>query len=285
MLQKNNLVKNLSYGITAYLFVFSYALCFAVSLQLNIWYALTTAIISIIISVSLKNQILAPDTFFIVPLLLVLSSGTNALLPFTVIGGGLIFLFLNKKSGKLKLHPAIKSGLSLSLAFAVTALLTTHYFGIGAEGFTVIEILKGAMPMGMDGSFNLCDVRDLAAGCIGAADFGKKGESYILANEEVSFREFVKLICEESGCKPIKTFLPLGIAYKLAAMMEKSAKKTGKEPLMTTFSVYNLDKNNSFDYSKAQREIGYKTRPYKETIKDEIAWLKANGQTPDFTLE
>ena len=37
------------------------------------------------------------------------------------------------------------------------------------------------------------------------------------------------------------------------------------------------DKNNSFDYSKAQKEIGYKTRPYKETIKDEIAWLKANG--------
>lgn len=41
--------------------------------------------------------------------------------------------------------------------------------------------------------------------------------------------------------------------------------------------VYNLDKNNSFDYSKAVREIGYKTRPYKETIKDEIAWLKENG--------
>ena len=148
---------------------------------------------------------------------------------------------------------------------------------IGETTGTVIEILKGAMPMGMDGSFNLCDVRDLAAGCIGAADFGKKGESYILANEEVSFRDFVKLICEESGCKPIKTFLPLGIAYKLAAIMEKSAAKSGKEPLMTTFSVYNLDKNNSFDYSKAQREIGYKTRPYKETIKDEIAWLKENG--------
>ncbi len=148
MLQKNNLVKKLSYGITAYLFVFSYTLCFAVSLQLNIWYALATAIISIIVSVSLKKQIFAPDTFFIAPLLLVLSSGTNSLLPFTVIGGGLIFLFLNKKSEKLTLHPAVKSGLSLSLAFAVTALLTTHYFGIGAEGFTVIEILKTYRSLG-----------------------------------------------------------------------------------------------------------------------------------------
>lgn len=148
MLQKNSLVNKLSFGITAYLFVFSYALCFAVSLQLNIWYALTTAITSIIISISLKKQIFAPDTFFIVPLLLVLSSGTNSLLPFTVIGGGLIFLFLNKKSEKITLHPAVKSGLSLSLAFAVTALLTTHYFGIGAEGFTVIEILKTYRSLG-----------------------------------------------------------------------------------------------------------------------------------------
>lgn len=148
---------------------------------------------------------------------------------------------------------------------------------IGETTGTVIDIIKGELPMGMDGSFNLCDVRDLAAGCIAAADKGKKGECYILANEEVSFRDFAKLLSEESGCKPIKNFLPLKLAYMLASIMEKIAKKTGKEPLMTTFSVYNLEKNNAFDYSKAQRELGYKTRSYKETICDEVAWLKANG--------
>ncbi len=148
---------------------------------------------------------------------------------------------------------------------------------IGETTGTVIDIIKGELPMGMDGSFNLCDVRDLAAGCIAAADKGKKGECYILANEEVSFREFAKLLSEESGCKPIKNFLPLKLAYMLAMVMEKISKKTGKEPLMTTFSVYNLEKNNAFDYSKAQRELGYKTRSYKETICDEVAWLKANG--------
>lgn len=148
---------------------------------------------------------------------------------------------------------------------------------LGETTKTVIDIIKGEMPMGMDGFFNLCDVRDLAAGTIAAADKGKKGECYILANEEVSFRDFCKLLNEESGCKPIKQFLPLGLAYKLAAFMEKMAAKSGKQPLMTTFSVYNLARNNSFDYSKAQRELGYTTRPYVETIRDEIAWLKENG--------
>ena len=44
-----------------------------------------------------------------------------------------------------------------------------------------------------------------------------------------------------------------------------------------TFSVYNLARNNVFDYSKAQRELGYTTRPYQETIHDEVQWLIAEG--------
>lgn len=148
MLKNNNFTKNLSCGITAFLFIFSYSLCFATVLQLNLWYALVTAIISNLISVSLKSQVLAPDTFFTIPLLLVLSSGTNALMPFSLIGGALIYFAFNKKLNISKLHPAIVGAMTLSLAFSVTALLTTHYFGIGAKGFTVSEILKAYRSLG-----------------------------------------------------------------------------------------------------------------------------------------
>ncbi len=171
------------------------------------------------------------------------------------------------------LDAANKEGLNACIVHP-SGILGPEDPAIGETTKTLIDIINGEMPMGMDGSFNLCDVRDLAAGCIAAADKGRKGECYILANEEVSFRDFTKLVCEESGCKPIKQFLPIKLAYTLAKIMEKMAKKTGKQPMMTTFSVYNLDKNNAFDYSKAQRELGYTTRPYNETIRDEIAWLK-----------
>ena len=63
----------------------------------------------------------------------------------------------------------------------------------------------------------------------------------------------------------------------IAAGLEKQAEKSGKKPLMTTFSVYNLARNNVFDYSKAQRELGYTTRPYQETIYDEVQWLIEEG--------
>ena len=142
---------------------------------------------------------------------------------------------------------------------------------------TIIKIMNGEMPVGMGGSFNLCDVRDLAFGTIAACDKGRKGECYILGNKEVTLKEVVKMLHDACGCKQPLFYVPIAMPYRLAASMEKKAAKTGEKPLMTNFAVYNLDRNNSFDYSKAERELGYHTRPYSETLTDEARWLVEAG--------
>lgn len=159
-----------------------------------------------------------------------------------------------------------------------SGILGPEDFAVGETTKTVIDIINGKMPVGIDGSFNLCDVRDLAHGTILAADKGIDGNCYILGNKEVSFKDFTKLLMKESGCKPIKCFLPIKVANFLANMLEKQAKKKGTKPLMTTFSVYNLARNNEFDCTKAQNELGYTTRSYQETIRDEVKWLKEVGK-------
>ncbi len=138
--------------------------------------------------------------------------------------------------------------------------------------------MNGDMPAGMQGSFNLCDVRDLAHGCIMAADKGRKGECYILANKEVTLKQMCQMLQADCGCKGPKFYLPLGLANLLAKQMERKAQKSGQKPLMTTFSVYNLARNNAFDYSKAERELGYHTRPYADTLHDMAQWLRVNGK-------
>lgn len=159
-----------------------------------------------------------------------------------------------------------------------SGILGPEDFAIGETTHTVLQIINGEMPAGIDGSFNLCDVRDLANGTILAADKGKAGNCYILGNEAVTFKDFSKMLVNEAGCKKINFFLPLGLANFLAKIMEKQAKKTGKKPLLTTFSIYNLARNNSFDSSKAKNELGYTTRSYQETIRDEVAWLRKAGK-------
>ena len=149
---------------------------------------------------------------------------------------------------------------------------------IGETTHTVIQILDGKMPIGINGSFCLCDVRDLAHGCIEAVKKGRKGECYILGNREVTFKKLCKILAEGSGGKPPQFFLPLGIANFLAKRMEKKAKKTGGKPLLTTFSIYNLARNNYFNFGKAERELGYSPRSFEETLRDQVAWLIAEGK-------
>ena len=172
---------------------------------------------------------------------------------------------------------AAKEGLNACVVHP-SGILGPEDFAMGETTKTLVDIINGEMPAGIDGSFNLCDVRDLADGLIGAADKGKSGECYILGNEPVSFKDFTKLVSEESGCKQMKFFLPISVAKLIAGVLEKKAKKTGEKPLMTTFSVYNLARNNRFDSSKASKDLGYTTRSYRETIRDEIRWLKETGK-------
>ena len=158
-----------------------------------------------------------------------------------------------------------------------SGILGPNDHAIGETTGTLLQIIKGEMPMGMQGSFNLCDVRDLAAGTIAAIDKGRIGECYILANKTVTLKDMCDMLHAECNAKKIKFYLPLDLADKIAAGLEKQAEKTGKMPLMTTFSVYNLARNNEFDYSKAEAELGYTTRSYEETIHDEVQWMIAEG--------
>lgn len=105
----------------------------------------------------------------------------------------------------------------------------------------VIQIINDEMPAGIDGSFNLCDVRDLARGTSLAADKGQCGSCYILGNQEVSFKDFSPMVSQEAGCKKIKVFLPLKLATssqvswrtKLATLQEIDKKNaTGRRFLL-----------------------------------------------------
>jgi len=158
-----------------------------------------------------------------------------------------------------------------------SGILGPDDYAIGETTGTVIKIMNGEMSVGMGGSFNLCDVRDLAHGCVAASDKGRIGECYILGNEEVTLKEVCRMLHNASGCKMPLFYVPIRLAYLLAAQMEKKAIKTGEKPLMTNFAVYNLARNNTFDYSKARNELGYTTRPYSETLSDEAEWLVKNG--------
>ncbi len=108
---------------------------------------------------------------------------------------------------------------------------------IGQTTRTLIQILNGEMPIGMQGSFNLVDVRDLAAGTIAAADRGRKGECYILSNDEVSLKELCEMLKADTGCRE----LPVLSAAVFCAFCRQTdgspRRQTGKPAVLTSFRL------------------------------------------------
>lgn len=146
-------------------------------------------------------------------------------------------------------------------------------FSYGPVAKFILDYASGGMKAGIAGTFNSVDVRDLAAGVIACCHKGRRGECYIMSNEMVTMEEMFQIINEAAGLHYHPSVLGPKTAYWAAKLLSLGSRITGKPPMLTDFAIYNLTRNNDFDCSKAQRELGFICRPFTETIHDEVKWL------------
>ncbi len=175
---------------------------------------------------------------------------------------------------QIVLKASAERGLDASIVYP-SGIAGPGDYAYGPVASFVIDYCQGKMGAGIAGSFNAVDVRDLAAGVIACCDRGRRGEGYVMANARVSIEEMFHLLSERTGTKEVKRILPVPLAYAIAWIAGVAGRISGKQGRFTTFAVYNLARNNDFSCEKAQRELGYKVRPFEETIADLIAWLRA----------
>ena len=85
------------------------------------------------------------------------------------------------------------------------------------------------------------------------------------------------MIAENNKGTKVKVFIPPVAANIMSFLMERIADAKGEKPVLTSFNVYNLTRNNQFDSTKAKEELGYSTRSYEETLHDMLEWLFEQG--------
>ena len=139
------------------------------------------------------------------------------------------------------------------------------------------EYVEGKMPAGVEGTFNCADNRDMAETIVRACREGRSGESYILGGDQIGMKEVFDILAEHTGLPTIKTILPAGMGKFLGSMSDMAEMVTHKPQRMTSFAVYNLVRNNEFDSSKAERELGYSPRSMAQSIAEEIDWMIGEG--------
>jgi dihydroflavonol-4-reductase len=144
-------------------------------------------------------------------------------------------------------------------------------------GRTIVMAATGRMPAYVDTGLNLVHVDDCAAGHLLAFAKGKPGERYILGGEDYSLEKMQREIALMSGQKPATISLPVAPLYPLAVIMELMARFTDKEPMLIRDTLRMARKRMYFSSAKAERELGYHTRPAIEGLRDAVAWFREAG--------
>lgn len=143
-------------------------------------------------------------------------------------------------------------------------------------GGIIVKMIEGGARFSFPGGFNLVDVRDVAAGHILAAEKGRKGEMYILGNENVTGEEFSKMCAEILGKSdrviPLPSLLVEGGA-QLAQFIAENI--THSEPYINPKELKYTSQYAFMDCSKARKELGYNPRDVRISLRDSIAWFQS----------
>ncbi|HEY4862265.1 MAG TPA: hopanoid-associated sugar epimerase [Xanthobacteraceae bacterium] len=144
-------------------------------------------------------------------------------------------------------------------------------------GRIIVEAAKGRIPAFVDTGLNLVHVDDVAAGQLAALHRGRIGERYILGGENVPFAQMLEDISRLVGRRAPRLRIPHAVALPIAYAAEGLAFLTGKEPFASIDAVRMAKHCMYFTSRKAERELGFKARPYIEGLADAIRWFHDAG--------
>jgi dihydroflavonol-4-reductase len=123
-------------------------------------------------------------------------------------------------------------------------------------------------------------VDDVAAGHVAALERGRIGERYILGGENLTLAALLARIAVLTERPPPRIRLPRALVYPLALGAETVARFTRREPFATLDGLRMAKYKMFFTSAKAERELGYTSRPIEEALRDALAWFRARGYVP-----
>ncbi|MDV7697347.1 NAD-dependent epimerase/dehydratase family protein [Chryseobacterium soli] len=138
-------------------------------------------------------------------------------------------------------------------------------------------ILNKQIPVDTKITLNWIDVKDVAEGCYLAAQKGRSGERYILANEQcMTITDTTKLADQLYPDLQLKVpgAVPKFMLYAIAGIMELSAKISGKAPVLTRKDIAMFSGlQQNFDISKSRNELGFAPKSSAKAVQEALEYL------------
>jgi len=183
----------------------------------------------------------------------------------------------SKAAAEMIVRQAVERGLD-AVIINPTAIIGPYDYQPSYFGEALILIASNKLPALVTGGFDWVDVRDVVAGAILAEEKAPRGVAYLLSGHWVSMCDIAAGVAEITGVPVNKFVCPLWLARVGAPVMQGISRVSGKRPLYTGASLRALQSNRHISHDKAARELGYRPRPFAETLADTLRWFRENGQ-------
>jgi len=144
-------------------------------------------------------------------------------------------------------------------------------------GRIIVQAANGGMPAFVDTGLNLVHVDDVADGHLAALTHGHIGHRYILGGENVALADMLTDIANLVGRRPPRWRIPRAMVIPVAYAAEATARLTGRAPFTTMDGIRMAEHRMFFTAAKAERDLGFRARPYRTAIEDAIDWFRAAG--------
>lgn len=142
-----------------------------------------------------------------------------------------------------------------------------------SSGRLMLAVSRAPLAVAPGGGCSLCDARDVAAATVSAIDRGEIGQSYILAGENLTYRQLWKHIRQTTGrggpvISPKRVLQLIGWSCSTVhrAIPRWEGDVNGAAIAMGQLYHY-------YSSAKAEKQLGYSNRPTSQTLDDAWQWL------------
>ena len=186
----------------------------------------------------------------------------------------------SKARATLLLLDEIRKGGLDAVICCPTGVIGPWDYGISNIGQLILDFASGHLKSYVSGAYDFVDVRDVARGLVLAAEKGKSGRHYILSGAQVQVPELMEELARDIGY-PAPTYrIPTIIARTAGILASVYYRLLRRKPVFTAYSIDVLRSNSLVSSARAREELGFTSRPWRESIHDQVEWLRSEGMLP-----
>ncbi len=145
------------------------------------------------------------------------------------------------------------------------------------SGALLLELARGRVPAYPPGGKNYVHVRDVAVATVNALAMGRLGESYLLGNENLTYRAAFGLMADVLNVVPPRFALPRLLLQLYGRMSDVWAKVSHQITAFNGPMARVACDGHYVDCSKAIQELDLPQTPVRAAIQEAVEWFSQNG--------